>query len=161
MKAGTQIAQSVSPHFTEELINAERATPQRVAEQSVPGIMHPQRITADMVADAIARLAQIEVEDSREVCRVRAEGQLWEFDTCDATEDFLALRLQEARAHRKVINNDPSVFNNPFPTDSQLAHAALECPVFGRFDWGGVRYTSPGLCQARHVPDLALTPPHA
>ncbi|KAH9036663.1 hypothetical protein EDB85DRAFT_2143013 [Lactarius pseudohatsudake] len=114
-----------------------------------------------MIADAVTRLAQIELEDAREVCRVRAEGQLWEFDICDATDTFLTYRLEEARAHRKVIAEDLSVFDDPFPSDAELATAALECPVFGRVDWGGIRYTSPGLCQARRVPDLALTPPHA
>ncbi|KAH9029616.1 hypothetical protein EDB85DRAFT_2147244 [Lactarius pseudohatsudake] len=132
------------------------ATAEPQTAQSVP-----RRITAEMIADAVVRLAQIELEDAREVCRVRAEGQLWEFDICDATDTFLAHRLEEARAHRKVIAEDLSVFDDPFPTDAELAAAALECPVFGRVDWGGVRYTSPGLCHARRVQELALTPPHA
>ncbi|KAH8983412.1 hypothetical protein EDB86DRAFT_2967250 [Lactarius hatsudake] len=145
-QARTTIAQSTPKHLTEEILAAERPTAARVAEQSVPGIMKPQRITADMLAWAAHRLAAIDAENLNKVIRVRVEGDNWEMDYDDATEELFAIRLRESRFLHRVLKEDSSVLKETYPPRAK-SKAPLS-PAMRSAVSAGTAYHSPPLDSA-------------
>ncbi|KAH9021927.1 hypothetical protein EDB84DRAFT_1441336 [Lactarius hengduanensis] len=127
--AGTRIAQSTPKHLTEEILAAERLTAARVAEQSVPGIMKPQRISASQVVEATSRLAAINAEDLNAVLRIWVKGDLWEADHIDVSADLFALRLRESRYLRRIIKEDATLDGTASPSPPPASALLAECPT--------------------------------